>query len=228
MSIAIVLAGGVGSRTGLDIPKQFLKINDKEIIAYTLESFQNASKIEKIVIVSLKDYFDEIKLIVERYNISKFAGIVENGSTRQKSVFNALKYLETLAKEDDIVLIHDGIRAMVSSKLIDKCVEETKIFKATTLAQKSLNTIVYSEDNNIEKFIDRNFVYNVQTPQSFEYKLIYDSHKKATNNEGVTDDTQIAMLNGYKVHIIQNDEPNLKLTTKQDIAIFEYYLGNKN
>lgn len=225
MNIAIILAGGTGSRMGLDIPKQFYKIKDKEIIAYTLTSFQNAKHIDKIVIVSIEEYFEKIEEIVSKYQITKFEKIVKNGDTRQKSVFSALSNID-FAKDDDIVLIHDSVRAMISSDTINMCVIETQKYKSTTLAQKSVNTIAYSQTDTIEKYIDRKNIYNIQTPQSFEYKIIYESHKKAINQKDITDDTQIAMYCGNKVHIIENNEPNIKLTTKEDIMFFEYYLQN--
>lgn len=224
MNIAIVVAGGVGSRTGLEIPKQFYKIRDKEILSYTLTAFEKSEKIDKIVIVCLEEYFEKISEIVRKYDIKKYIKTVKNGDTRRQSVFNALKSLEDIAKQDDIILIHDGIRAMIKPHTLDKCVEETMKYDATTLAQKNSNTVVYSEGHNIQRYIDRNFVYNLQTPQSFKYKIIYDAHKKIEESGDITDDTQIAIKNGIEVHIIENDEPNLKLTTKEDIKLFEFYL----
>ena len=224
MNIAIVVAGGVGSRTGLEIPKQFYKIRDKEILSYTLTAFEKSEKIDKIVIVCLEEYFEKISEIVRKYDIKKYIKTVKNGDTRRQSVFNALKSLEDIAKQDDIILIHDGIRAMIKPHTLDKCVEETMKYDATTLAQKNSNTVVYSEGHNIQRYIDRNFVYNLQTPQSFKYKIIYDAHKKTEESGDITDDTQIAIKNGIEVHIIENDEPNLKLTTKEDIKLFEFYL----
>ncbi len=224
MNIAVVLAGGVGTRTGLEIPKQFYKIRDKEILSYTLTAFEKSEKIDKIVIVSLEEYFEKIDEIVKKYEIKKHIMTVKNGDTRRQSVFNALKSLENIAKQDDIILIHDGIRAMIKPHTIDKCVEETMKYGATTLAQKNANTVIYSEGHNIEKYIDRNFVYNLQTPQSFKYKIIYDAHKKTEKSGDITDDTQIVMPYYDNIHIIENDLPNLKLTTKEDIMLFEYYL----
>ena len=191
MNIAIVLAGGVGARTGLEIPKQFYKIRDREILSYTLTAFESSEKIDKIVIVCLEEYFDKISEMVRKYEIKKHIMTVKNGDTRKQSVFNALKSLENIANQDD----------------------------------KNSNTVVYSEGHNIERYIDRNFVYNLQTPQSFNYKLIYDAHKKTEDSRDITDDTQIAIKNGIAVHIIENDEPNLKLTTKEDIKLFEFYLA---
>ena len=224
MNIAIVLAGGVGTRTGLEIPKQFYKIRNSEILSYTLRAFENSSKVDKIVIVTIEEYFDKIDEIVEKYGISKYIMTVKNGDTRRKSVFNALEKLEKIAKQDDIIVIHDGISAMIKPHTIDKCVEETLKYKATTLAQKNPNTVVYSQGSNIQKYIDRNFVYNVQTPQSFQYKIIYEAHKNMQDNADLTDDTQIVIKNGVDVHIIENQELNIKLTTKEDIELFEFYL----
>ena len=111
MNIAIVLAGGVGARTGLEIPKQFYKIRDMEILSYTLTAFESSEKIDKIVIVSLEEYFDKISEIVRKYDVKKHIMTVKNGDTRKQSVFNALKSLENIASQDDIVLVHDGIRS---------------------------------------------------------------------------------------------------------------------
>lgn len=228
MNIAIILAGGTGSRMNLSIPKQFLEINKIPIIAHTLISFQNASLIDKIIVVSLEQYFDKIKSIINDYNITKYHYLVKNGDTRQNSVFNALSYLKDIAKDKDIVLIHDGVRAMIDKDIIDKCILETEKYDLTTLADKSKNTIALANKNlDIENFLDREYIYNIQTPQNFRFNIIHNSHISAIEKgyTNITDDTQIAMLNNYKVHIIENEKPNFKLTTKKDIALFEYHLN---
>ena len=226
MNIAVILAGGTGSRMNSKTPKQFIKINGKPIISYTLMAFEQAKLIDEIVIVCLDDYKEHIKTIISDFKISKFNSLISNGNTRQQSVFNAISHIKNYAKDDDIVLIHDGVRAMIMPDMIDKCVIETKKYKAVTLAQKTKNTMIIAKNGQISKYLDRDFIYNVQTPQSFKFDIIYNSHINAINsgNTDITDDTQIVMPYYNNIHIIENDLPNLKLTTKEDIMLFEYYL----
>ncbi|EJU22588.1 2-C-methyl-D-erythritol 4-phosphate cytidylyltransferase [Peptoanaerobacter stomatis] len=226
MNIAVILAGGTGSRMQSKTPKQFIKINGKPIISYTLMAFEQAELIDEIVIVCLDDYKEHIKTIISDFKISKFNSLISNGNTRQQSVFNAISHIKNYAKDDDIVLIHDGVRAMIMPDMIDKCVIETKKYKAVTLAQKTKNTMIIAKNGQISKYLDRDFIYNVQTPQSFKFDIIYNSHINAINsgNTDITDDTQIVMPYYNNIHIIENDLPNLKLTTKEDIMLFEYYL----
>lgn len=226
MNIAVILAGGTGSRMQSKTPKQFIKINGNPVISYTLMAFEQAELIDEIVIVCLDDYKEHIKTIISDFKISKFNSLISNGNTRQQSVFNAISHIKNYAKDDDIVLIHDGVRAMIMPDMIDKCVVETKKYKAVTLAQKTKNTMIIAKNDQISKYLDRDFIYNVQTPQSFRFDIIYNSHINAINsgNTDITDDTQIVMPYYDNIHIIENDLPNLKLTTKEDIMLFEYYL----
>ena len=226
MNIAVILAGGTGSRMQSKIPKQFIKINGKPVISYTLMAFEQAELIDEIIVVCLDDYKEHIKTIISDFKISKFNSLMSNGNTRQQSVFNAISHIKNYAKDDDIVLIHDGVRAMIMPDMIDKCVVETKKYKAVTLAQKTKNTMIIAKNGQISKYLDRDFIYNVQTPQSFRFDIIYNSHINAINsgNTDITDDTQIVMPYYDNIHIIENDLPNLKLTTKEDIMLFEYYL----
>ncbi|EHL14659.1 hypothetical protein HMPREF9629_02103 [Peptoanaerobacter stomatis] len=226
MNIAVILAGGTGSRMQSKIPKQFIKINGKPVISYTLIAFEQAELIDEIVVVCLDCYKNNIENIISDFKISKFTSLISNGSTRQQSVFNAISHIKNYAKDDDIILIHDGVRAMITPDMIDKCVVDTKKYKAVTLAQKTKNTMIIAKNCQISKYLDRDFVYNVQTPQSFRFDIIYNSHINAikSGNIDVTDDTQIVMPYYNNIHITENDLPNLKLTTKEDIMLFEYYL----
>ena len=228
MNIAIILAGGTGTRMKSSIPKQFLKINDTPILAYTIQAFEKSSLIDKIIIVSIRQYQNKINQILDKCNIQKFEGLALNGSTRQESVYNGLTLAKKFANDDDIVLIHDGVRAMIKPDMIDDCIIQTQKYGSTTLAEKTKNTMVISDDNfEIKNFLDRESIYNIQTPQNFKFGLIYNAHKNAIANGhiNITDDTQIAILDGNKVHIIENEKPNLKLTTKEDMKIFEYYFN---
>lgn len=136
MNIAVILAGGTGSRMQSKTPKQFIKINGKPIISYTLMAFEQAELIDEIVIVCLDDYKEHIKTIISDFKISKFNSLISNGNTRQQSVFNAISHIKNYAKDDDIVLIHDGVRAMIMPDMIDKCVIETKNIKLLHLHKR--------------------------------------------------------------------------------------------
>ncbi|MCX8009677.1 MAG: 2-C-methyl-D-erythritol 4-phosphate cytidylyltransferase, partial [Ignavibacteria bacterium] len=133
--IAIITAAGVGKRMHSSTPKQFLKINGKEILVYTLESFQNANSIEEIIITASKEYLNKIKLLVKKYDLRKVKKIVEGGAIRQISVYNALSSIE--AKNDDLICVHDAVRPFITIKQIDEIISFAKIKKSVIAAEKA-------------------------------------------------------------------------------------------
>lgn len=239
MNVAIVLCAGTGSRMNLVIPKQYMNILGNPLISYSLKAFEKAKTVDKIISVvgdALVNSLSQKELIFSiknKYEISKLSAddIILGGSNRQQSVFNALNHISKMINDDDIVAIHDGVRALIKPDSIDYIIEQTKIFGCTTFAKKATNTLTkVDEDLLIEQYVDREKVFELETPQCFRFKAIYKSHKKimVQSNTKITDDTSIAINNGYKVKIIENKYPNNKLTTRNDIAIFETYLAKSN
>ena len=224
MNIAIVLAGGTGSRMSLDMPKQFAVVKGKPIMAYTLSVFQNSPLVDSIYLVSHKEYFEQSKSIIEQYNINKVRDIIEGGQTRQESVFNALKQMN--AKDDDIILIHDCARPLVDEQIIKDNIEQCKLHEAVETAVKAVDTTIEVSEEQFENSLNRDKLYQVQTPQTFKYRLIKEAHENAIKNKlaNITDDAQLVAKLGHKVFIVNGKKTNLKVTTDEDLKILEALL----
>ncbi|MFR5265733.1 2-C-methyl-D-erythritol 4-phosphate cytidylyltransferase [Clostridium sp.] len=221
-NIAIILAGGKGKRMGADISKQFLTINSKPIICYTIEAFQKSDLIDEIIVVLPKDEIDYFnKDVLGKYdlNISK---IVEGGKERQDSVYNALQSI----KNCNIVLIHDGARPLVSKEIIEKGISYAEMYSAAAPGVMPKDTIKVINSKRISKeTLVRNNLVAVQTPQCFKYSLIKECHSKIReNNIEVTDDTMVVETYGNEVYIYEGDYENIKVTTKEDLILVKALL----
>lgn len=222
-NIAIIVCGGKGKRMGTDLPKQFLKLNNKPIIAHTIEKFQNCNIIDEIVVVINKDYQKYFKEIISKYNFNKISNIVFGGKERFNSVYNGLI---SIKNENSIVVIHDGVRPFIKLKYIENIIEETKKNKACILGIGAKDTIKICENNTVLKTIQRENLFIIQTPQAFNYKLIKKAYEKALE-EGFfgTDDSVLIENMGEKVKVIAGDYENIKITTPEDLKIGEALLN---
>jgi 2-C-methyl-D-erythritol 4-phosphate cytidylyltransferase len=219
-NIALILAGGRGSRITSSIPKQYIEINGKPILVYTLEAFNDNPLIDSIYIVGDKNYFDLIEKYIIKFKITKFKGLIENGSSRQESSFNGLKELIKIYSPNDIVLIHDACRPLVSQRIIKENILECNLRSAVNTAVKPSDTIFIYEDNKVNSILNRDILKASQTPQTFKIQLIYDAHEKF-KNESVTDDVQLVKKLGQEVYIVDGDPMNYKITTDLDLKLFE-------
>jgi 2-C-methyl-D-erythritol 4-phosphate cytidylyltransferase len=222
---AIVLAGGRGKRMGSVQSKQYIDLNGKPILYYTLKQFIKNEFINKIILVIPKDENDYCKREVwEKYNI-QVDRIVFGGNERQESVYNALSELD----ETDIVLIHDGARPFVSQKVINDGIKYANIYKAAAPGVMPKDTIkIKNEDNFSINTLDRNKTVAIQTPQAFDFNLIYECHKKIKESGiSVTDDTMVVEFFGNKVYIYDGEYTNIKITTPEDLILAEYLVKNQ-
>ena len=218
MNGVVIVAAGTGSRMNMGINKQFIKLEGKEIIAYTIEKFYNNSNIEDIVVVVKEDESEFFKKeILDKYNF-KNVKIAYGGKERQDSVYNGLKLLD---EKCDVVLIHDGARPFVSDKIIDKSIEEAKEHKAIVVGVPVKDTIkVIDNDKNIVDTPNRCVLWAVQTPQTFDYNILIDAYKDAFKNKFYgTDDAMLVERIGYKVKMLEGSYNNIKITTQEDLNI---------
>ncbi|GHU50625.1 2-C-methyl-D-erythritol 4-phosphate cytidylyltransferase [Clostridia bacterium] len=210
MNVAIIPAGGSGSRIGAGLPKQFVLVHDKPIIAYTLEKFNNHKSIDKIVVGTHPHYIEETQKIIREYNISKADTVIEGGATRQETVYKCL-----LASQGDIALVHDAARPLVTDKIIHECIR----LCPSCAASLSCDTVLEGDGAMITGKFDRTRCFLAQTPQCFPYGELLEAHKKASQNGiEVTDDCSLLLEKG--IHIVQGDTLNFKITTPQDLALF--------
>ena len=221
---AVIAAAGSGTRMGADIPKQFMEVGSKPVLAYTLEKFQNNPRISEIVIVTREDSIVLCKDIADIWGISKVSVITEGGATRQESV---VKGISQLSRSDGYVLIHDGARPLISDSAIDKCIDSVIENKAAAVGVRMKDTVKYSDNGKfITKTVDRSRLWLIQTPQAFDIQLISDCHKKAVS-EGfeATDDCMLAEHYGIDVALVEGEYENIKITSPADIYVMEGLLG---
>lgn len=236
MNIAIIFAGGTGKRMGAGVPKQFLEIDNKPILIYTLENFQNTDLIDKIYISCKKGYIKKTEKLVEKFGLNKVAGIVEGGLSSQDSIFNALRIAREQNRGDSVVLIHDGVRPFLSEEVIEKNINSVKKNGSAITCTSCYETIIISNDKiKIDEVPSRDTCYTAQAPQSFYLKDIYDAHiairKINPNYTNIVDSCTLFKVLGKQVSIIEGDRGNIKVTTPQDFyilnALLEYEKNKK-
>ncbi len=212
MNYAIILASGSGKRAELDVPKQFVKINGKTILEYSIEKFQNNKSTDRIILVVKKEYLD----FCTSLNYDKICKVIAGGKTRQESSFIGASLIE---EDSSKVLIHDGARPFVTDKIINGCYSALDNYSAVSIGVETTDTIISVQDNIIVDIPKRSSLLRCQTPQGFRAGLIKNAHKmakergiKATDDAGL-----IVLLNLDKVFVIEGDINNIKITYPKDI-----------
>jgi 2-C-methyl-D-erythritol 4-phosphate cytidylyltransferase len=218
MSIfAVIPAGGKGTRSGFNIPKQYLKINGKELIAYTLEVFQKNRSVDEIIISADPFYFQLLEKIKKKYSFSKLTGLVEAGKERQDSVYNGL--LSLSASAGDIVIVHDAVRPLLPVKVLSDAIKIAKAKGNAVVCIKAKDTLIRGNDC-VEKYIERENVFYVQTPQIFEYSVLKKAMDKAlTNKFSATDESMLVKRLNEKINIVEGSLFNFKVTSKDDFKL---------
>ena len=224
MNVALLLAGGNGTRTEQDIPKQFFNVYEKPIIIYTLEAFQRHPNIDGIVVSCLDGWQEILRVYANDAGITKLQKVVAGGENGQASARNALRELRGICAEDDIVILHDAIRAMVSADIISDCIVKCRKYGSGLAAMRCQETIVKTEDGRKgDTSISRNDIMRVQTPQAYLYGKVMRAHEKALE-QGITNAvyTNTLMLDlGETLYFSKGSEKNLKITTMEDVEIFK-------
>lgn len=227
MNVALIVAGGSGKRMGLDIPKQFVIIDGKPLLFYAVHAFAFHKDIDDLVLVVPKDYKEEVEGYIKKYSLPKISSIVVGGETRQQSVKNGLDEIKRKGiQDDDIVLIHDAARPLVSEDIITENVRLARSYGAVMTALPSVDTVVKGT-RSVEKFLNRDEIYLEQTPASFMFKVIYDAHIKAKGNDA-SDDCSLVKENGIDIQIVKGNRNNFKITTQEDLKIFELLKKENN
>lgn len=225
MNIGIVLAGGQGTRMGMaERPKQFIDVNGKPVVIYTLEKFDIHPEINAIAVVCLKEWQQDLKILIKKFKLNKVKWIIDGGTTRQESTFNALKALKGIIDDEDIVVIHDAARPLFTNEIISENIKGAEEFGAAAAVIPSADTIVKSLDSRIISEVPvRKQLYQCQTPQSFKYSLIKEAHETALKNKiyNATDDCQLILNTGKDVHLTAGDKLNFKITTQQDLQMLK-------
>ena len=230
MTIALIIAGGTGNRMGQDIPKQFLTVNEKPVIIYTLEAFQNHPKIDAIAVVCISGWETVLQSYANQFNITKLQYIIPGGDCGQASIRNGVYELEKHFNKDDIVLIHDAIRPLVSDEIISDCISTTLEHGNSITCIPCAEAMLQTEDSVIScGSYPREKLKRTQTPQGFKIGDICNLHREALE-AGITNSVASCTLMiemGKQVYFSKGSEKNIKLTTVEDLDIFKALLASK-
>ena len=223
MNIALIVFGGKGERISSRVPKQFIKINGKDLVGYTIEAFERHPLIDSILLVAPTNYLTYTKNLVLTSRFSKVVNVIEGGSNRQESVRNGLNALK--CHDNDNVLIHDGDRPLVSDALITLCLRELGSHNALIPVIKSEDAL-QEVSNSGRKYTKDNIMYDIQTPQCFKFKLIKDAHNKLKNEE-FSDDASLIEELGGEVFLVLGEKSNFKVTKDQDLDYLKSLLEQR-
>lgn len=230
MNIALIIAGGSGQRMNQDIPKQFLNVYDKPVIVYTLEAFQKHPDIDSIAVVCIEGWENVLSAYARQFSITKLKYIVPGGENGQGSIRNGLFELEKHYAKDDIVLIHDAIRPMVSQEIISDCIIKAKKHGSAIVTIPCAEAMLET-DNQVSSMASypREKLKRTQTPQAFPLGRVCDVHRRALE-KGITNSVASCTLMielGEEVYFSVGSEKNIKLTTIDDIDIFKALLNSQ-
>ena len=230
-NIALIIAGGVGARMNQDIPKQFIHVYDKPVIVYTLEAFQNHPNIDAIEVVCLEGWYDILSAQAKQFGISKLENIVSGGQNGQDSIRNGLcDIAKRYSDKDDIVLVHDAIRPMVSADIISDNIQTCRKYgNAITVVPCTAAMLKTNDEVSSVEQIPRNNLKVTQTPQAFFIGDLKEAHQEALE-QGITNSVASCTMNielGRKLYMSTGSEKNIKLTTVEDIEIFKALLNSQ-
>ena len=230
---AIVLAAGQGKRMQSAVAKQFLLLNNEPVVCHSLRAFEE-SDVETIILVTGADEIEYCREeIVKKYGFKKVSAIVAGGKERYHSVYEGLCALSGVLVEEGIVLIHDGARPMIAQEIIARTIEAAKEHGACVAAMPVKDTIkVADADGFAEATLDRSTLWQVQTPQTFRYDLVFGAYKKLLSDEayqkGITDDAMVVeSMCGGSVKLVEGSYENIKVTTPEDMIVAESFLKRR-
>jgi 2-C-methyl-D-erythritol 4-phosphate cytidylyltransferase len=220
----IIPAAGSGERMGSDIPKPFLKVGNRTILEHTISRFLEIPELIEIIIATSKDHISDIHSIFERISGGVILKVVEGGSKRQFSIYNALK---EISDEATLVGVHDAVRPFIRPKLIIECCNIAEEHGGAVLGVPAKDTIKQVNDKNVIKATpDRSFLWQAQTPQVFQKKLLKKAYESALKSDFIgTDDASLVERIGGEVQMVEGDRENLKITYPVDLKIAELILG---
>ena len=229
MTTAIIIAGGSGTRMGQDIPKQFINVYDKPVLLYTLESFQKHPQIDAIEVVCLDGWHDVLWAYAKQFNITKLKWVVSGGSTGQESIRNGVYNLENKVLEDDIIIIHDGIRPLVDETVLtDVILKAQRYGNAVTSLPYNEQIFIVDDEISTVRYIPRETLRRVSTPQAYKFGKLLWAYKKAFAEEigiyGSSYTNTMMVELGERLYFAAGSDKNIKLTTKDDLEMFKAYL----
>ena len=229
MNIAIIIAGGVGSRMGKNIPKQFIEIRNKPVLAYTLEALEKHPLIDAIEVVCIEGWEEDVWAYKEKYGISKLRWMAKGGASGQESIRNGVYNLKDKCSPNDNIIIHDGIRPLVDDSVLDDILEKCDKY-GNGVTSMPYNEQIFLVDDEIStvKYIPRETLRRVATPQAYKYQLLDEKYHEAFEKEigiyGSSYTNTMMVELGVRLYFAKGSDRNIKLTTPGDLEIFEAML----
>lgn len=229
MNVAVIIAGGSGNRMGQDIPKQFINVYDKPILIYTLEGFQKHPKIDAIEVVCIDGWKDIVWAYAKQFNITKLKWVISGGNSGQESIRNGVYQLEGICKEDDIVIIHDGIRPLVDEAVLSDVIITCEKY-GNAVTSMPYNEQIFIVDNEIStvEYIPRETLRRVSTPQAYKFGKLDAAYHEAFEKEigiyGSSYTNTMMVELGERLYFAKGSDKNIKLTTRDDLELFKAHL----
>ena len=231
MNVALLTAAGTGTRMGQDIPKQFMHVENKPLIVHTMEAFQNHPGIDAIMVVTLPAWIAVLQAYANQFNITKLKWIVPGGATGQESIYNGLKKLSEDLSIDDVVMIHDGNRCLVSGEIISNSLATFHAHGSAVAAIPCVEAVFRSNDDGISSTVSipREQLFRTQTPHTYTLGKLLWAHKEAQKQGIVNTAASCTLMQklGETVYFSKGSEENLKITTIDDMMIFEALLHTR-
>lgn len=228
-NIAIILAGGVGSRFGADKPKQFLEIGGRMVIERTIDAFEHHGRIDEIAVVINHTFIPDMEEIVRRNEWKKVTKVLKGGAERYMSTLSAIEAYRDA--EDVNMIFHDAVRPMVSQEIIDRVVTALEHHDAVGVAVKVTDTIWKVDGDTINSIPDRNSLRKAQTPQAFRLSVIKEAYRRGLQDPTMSSTDDCGMMMRYmpekKIYIVEGEERNIKLTYKEDVPYIEMLLNKQ-
>lgn len=229
MNIAVIIAGGSGQRMGKNMPKQFIEIDGKPVLVYTLEGFESHPNVDAIEVVCIDGWQKDVWEYTEKFGITKLKWVVTGGSTGQESIRNGIYNLEGKCSDDDIIIIHDGVRPLVDKYVLSDVIEKCKQY-GNAVTSMPYNEQIFVVDNDIStvKYIPRETLRRVSTPQAYKFKKVDEAYHTAFEKEigiygSAYTNTMMVEL-GERLYFAAGSDRNIKLTTEGDLEMFKGYL----
>lgn len=237
MNIAVILAGGVGRRVGANIPKQFIEVLGKPVLAYTIEPFEVHPDVDSILVVCVKTYIDYVWEIKEKFGFRKLKWVTEGGATFQESMMNGVGFLNDKIGYDDTVLFHFAASPFITADIIEDVIKVCKHTGTNAIStidylllsgKKKITTSVSDPNNYTEEYIDRDTIAVMNTPHAFQFGFLVDMYKEAVET-GIIDTvephtTTLMYAMGKKIYFSKGSQTNIKITRKEDLDLFEGYV----
>lgn len=218
MNIAVILAGGLGLRLGESLPKQYIEVKGRPVISYCLDIFENHSEVDAVWIVAEESWRD----FILKWTGAKFKGFSMPGRNRQLSIYNALTDISRFAEEKDLVIVHDGVRPLVSSEQISGCINACKTHEGAVPMLPMKDTVYMGEGGRITSLLAREKIFAGQAPEAFRLGAYCEANRRLLPEKilSINGSAEPAVLAGMDVAMVPGDENNFKITTKADLERF--------